>query len=78
LIIRIKARVEFLSGLAPSGRPNPEEIHSVFIYILKKKKRAHLSWLAQFEPALYRDPEAQYSGPFAFCENKEKLGLGGA
>jgi hypothetical protein len=32
----------------------------------------HLTW---FGSALYKDPEAQYNGPFEFCENKEKLGL---
>jgi hypothetical protein len=45
--------------------------------IQNSKKKGHWSGLTHFGPALYRNSEAQYSGLFEFCENKEKLGLGG-
>jgi hypothetical protein len=43
----------------------------------ERKKKGHLNGLTRFGPALYRDPETQYSGPFGFFKNKEKLDLGG-
>jgi hypothetical protein len=43
------------------GMAWPEWVSPIGVFAVIKKKRAHLS---RFDPALKRDPLAQYSGPF--------------